>query len=74
VLPRRFELVADEPEAEQEHSEIVFAVYWIQVTFSAARRVAVYGFRAERETELDVCLYLSGMKRSVEIPVMKSFS
>ena len=74
VLARRLELVSDESEAEQEHPEIVFAVDWIQVAFAAARRVAVYGFRAERETELDVCLYLSGMKRSVEIPVMKSFS
>jgi len=54
MLPRRLELVADESQTEQEHPEIVFAVYWIQVAFAAACRVAVYGFRAERETELNV--------------------
>ena len=74
VLARRLELVANEPETEQKHPEIVFAVDWIQIAFAAACRVAVYGFRAERETELNVCFYLSGVERSVEISIMRSFS
>jgi hypothetical protein len=54
VLPRRLEIVSDESQTEQEHPEIVFAVDGVQVALAAARRVAVDGFRAERETELKV--------------------
>ena len=54
VLPRRLEIVADESQTEQEHPEIIFAADGVQVAFAAARRVAVDGFRPERETELNV--------------------
>ena len=74
MLPRRLEIVADESQTEQEHPEIIFAADGVQVAFAAARRVAVYCFRAERETELNVCFYLSGVERSVEISIMRSFS
>jgi len=67
-MPRRFELVSDESEAEQEHPEIVFAVYGIQVAFAAACRVAVYRFRAERETELAIGAYFTCMQTPIEPP------
>ena len=54
MLPRRLEIVADESQTEQEHPEIIFAADGVQVAFAAARRVAVDGFRPERETELNV--------------------
>ena len=73
-MPRRLELLADESQAEQEHPEIVFAADGIDRPLAAACGVAVDGFRAERETELDVCFYPSGVECSVELPVMRSFS
>ena len=74
MVSRCFKFVSDHPEADEENAKIKFTADGIQVALAAARRVAVDGFRAERETELDIGAYLACMQTPVEPSHLDSVS
>ena len=67
VHPHVFELVADHPEAQEEHPRVVLgACLVVRALVFRARRARGFGERRNPEAKGDVRLDLAGVRRAVE--------